>query len=551
MPDPRIQSIIGLKADEYTQNLEAWKRNERRFGAGEDVYQELRPFSYEKGPPPSGEKSATQQKAKGNLGSYSERKERAVWPEFSQLVVEKFVGLVFGQFPEIGFGSLEDADGGWRREALEENADGVGPNARSLFAFYFDAMARAMATKKRWILAEGPAGAPSTVQDEQDGQRPYLVEYSPTQVPYFRFERGVLQAVRIEYTETVLNADGNEVTEEERTVHYVMTRAGFEGFGTGGEIPFERGGWWQFDDDGEVIERDGERMEGDWEKTGGEIPMCLLYYERSGAKKNRRTGITNLGRLEVNWMDLFSALMNHAWEAGSGSTAFTNVNLDQWNTIREAGQMNARWFGVPGSENGGDVGVERVNGGEKPEAIMAALETLMKQVMTVVARELTTSPDASGRSREVQHLKNNVPRLTNMAGNAEEAVQTSLSFIIQRWGFANESASVEWNKQFDLKTVAERVMQVFELFKEVDARAPQLFADLLLRAAESEGLLPEDSEREDLEQEILEAVGLEQRRKQAEVNRVEQSVEADRRYAEQAGGVTGRAEQLANQAEGT
>jgi hypothetical protein len=502
MSTPRVESILELRRPEHEASAQAWRRNERRFSASEDVYDELRPFSYERSlgsPEGQGERERYRDYKKGPARSYQERKERAVWPEFSQLVVEKFVGLVFGQYPEIDFGALAEADGGWRKEALQKNADGVGSDARGLFAFYFDAMARAMATGRRWVLAEAPPVSPSSQREEREGQRPYLVEYSPTQVPYWRYERGVLQAVRIEEEERVLKTKGSEVTEETRQVHYVMTREGFTGFGTEGEFAFEEGGWWQFDGDGNLIERDGEPMRGTWESTHGEIPMCQLHYDRSSESNAKRTGISNLGRLEVNWMDLFSALINHAWEAGSGSTAFTGVSRDQWDAISEAGRMNAKWFPVPSDSDTGNVGVEQVNGGQRPDAIMAALEKLLEQVMTVVARELTTSANASGRSREVQHLKNNVPRLTNMASNVQEALETSLTFVAQRWGFSDAQIRAEWNKQFDLKTTAERVKQVFELFTEVNAEAPSLFAEMLLNAAESEGLLPSSQEREELE----------------------------------------------------
>lgn len=525
-----VQSILALERGEWKDKKDAWERNEKRFQAGEDVYDDLRQFKYEE----------------ENNSAYEDRKERAVWPEFTQLVVEKFTGLLFQNWPDVDLGALAEQDGGRRAEMLRANADGTGADARTLWGFWQDEMAAAMATKYRWILAEAPEAAPATLADEQNGQRPYFVSFSPVAVPYWRYERGELQCIRIEETETRLKVDAGSVTEEEAVVHYVMTREGFEGWGDAettqmnGAPDFSAGGWWKFNDEGEVIERGGNRMEGDWSATDGRIPVARLYYER-GRRDSKRTGISNLGRLELNFMDQFSSLMNHAWESGSGATAFTGVSKDQWQAIKDAGTLNAKWFPVPSDNDGGNVGVEVINGGEEPQAIVTALEWIMKLAMKIIARELTTSPDASGRSRQLQHLKGNSPRLANMAGNLEEAMTTAHRFLESRWT-QTDSFSVSWPREFDLRTVTEQAAEVFELFELVDAQAPSLFADMLTRAAREEGLLPsrEDEEDEGLEQEIAESLQLGMRREQAEVERVEEATAADREAREAANGAEER-----------
>ena len=522
-----VQSIIAAKSQEWRDKHEAWKRNEKRFAGGEDVFESLRPFRWER----------------HNAGDYQARKDRAVYPEFPAMVAEKFVGILFSQWPEgegLSLGQLETRDSGIRADMLRENADGVGADARSLFAFWAEAMQRAVATKYRWILAEGPAVRATTLADEIDGARPYLVEYSPVQVPYAYESRGTLQAVRIELTETTPEVEAGEFKEEERTIHYLMTREGFEGWGTleqtaaAGAPPFAAGGWWMVDDEGDVIERDGEAMQGDWTRTDGEIPMCRLYYER-GRQGDSRTGITHIGRIAVAYMDLFSAQMNDAWESGSGAVFLNGVNLEQWKTVTgvdENGKrlVDGKMIPVPGVEGGGQVSIQPVAMGEGSSVLNATIERLMTLAMQLIARELVTSPDASGAARQLEFLRGNAPRLVHMAGNVEEAMGASLRYLEQRWVGGEPQARVSWSRSFDLKTIIEKLQGLFELFETVGARAPRLFADLLFDAARGEGLVSNSDEdgADAIKDEIFNSMAAGVRREQIEAQRAEEALERDR-----------------------
>ena len=69
------------------------------------------------------------------------------------------------------------------------------------------------------------------------------------------------------------------------------------------------------------------------------------------------------------------------------------------------------------------------------------------------------------------------------------------------------------------------------MFQLVDARAPELFAQMLTRAAEEEGLLPEKEEgaEDALEATIAESMSLGIRREALETQRAEEALERDRR----------------------
>jgi len=484
MPNELLKSILALECDEYKTKLSSWLLNEKRFNAGDDVFSDLRKFNWEL----------------NNAAAYDERKDRAVFPELPSMVAEKFVGILFQKYPEEGsgldLGNHRSSDSGVRADLLIENADGIGTDARTLFAFWFDAYCRAVATKYRWILAEAPPARPKTLQDEIGGLRPYFVEYSPTDVPYFLYDRGSLQVLIIKLTETLPTIDGDAISDQTKNYRYVMTRRGFAGFGTEeAGYDFSAGGWWIFDaDEAELATLGDIPLTGSWESTEGEIPACRLFYER-GHRADRRTGITQIGRIAQNFMDLFSAMMNDAWESGSGVTFLTGVNYQQWETVVAAGKDRAKWIPVPSVEGGGTVGITNIAEGTGAKVLSDALEYLLRLAMQLIARELTTSPDASGKARQVEFLQGNSPRLASMAGNIEEAMMTAHRFLEQRWGFASPAFSISWPREFDLRTVSEKVASLFELFSIVDARAPEFFTEALLSAARNEGLLPEDEER--------------------------------------------------------
>ena len=506
LPTDITQSIIKLEHAEYRAKKGAWERNERRFAGGEDVFDDLRAFTWEQ----------------SNEAAYSERQDRAVYPEFPAMTAERFVGILAQHFPQEGsgldLGTLSGSDGGRRADMLKANADGVGSDARTLERFWADAMEAAMATKYRWILAEAPRTAPQTLADEEEGARPYLVEYSPLSVPYWHYERGSLQCVRVEIESSGPRIVGGVVKDDTETLHYLMTREGFTGWGEA----FQGGGWWIVDDEGMVVGEGEQELSGTWDRTGGEIPMCRLYYER-GSRGDQRTGITQLGRIAVAYMDLFSAQMNDAWESGSGVTFLNGVSRSQWDDIVEAGKNNAKWVPVPG-EDGSKVTVQSISEGSGSQVLGSTLEGLEKLAMQLIARELVTSPDASGKARQIQFMQGNSPRLASMAGNLEEAMVTSLRFLEQRWT-GGDSVQVDWQKQYDLKTVVEKIEGVLQLFSEAEAKSPTLFADMLVAAAKSEGLLTRSDEDEESEEtvrsEVRESLDLPMRRTRLSLERDE------------------------------
>lgn len=503
MANEHVKSILALTRKEYTDNQAAWERNEKRFRAGEDVYDELRAFQWETAKKAEDTK-ATNRTLTPQLDSYQARQEAAVCIEFAAMTKEKFGGLVFQHFPQahdggLQFGNLASAEDGWRAAALMRNADGTGSNARSLDAFWRDEMEMSVATRYRWIFAEAPAGGASS-REEEEMRRPYFVGFSPLQVPYWYEDRGNLQCVRVVLSEQRPQvSDDGTVEHATMEMHYLMTREGFTGWGTSEEagddrFRFDEGGWWIVDDNGDIVEHGETPLYGSWEATGGEIPMAPLYYER-GVPGNKDTGITHLGRIQVEFMNQLSAMFYDSWNGGSGVLFFAGADNDQWNTIRNAGLTQGRWIPIPPktSETGSPSNVRVVaqSAFDASPAIKNSLEWLLKLATQLIIRELTTSPDASGAARQLEFLQGNTPRLSNIAGNLEECMTTMHRFLEMRWGYSEPESSVTWTRHFDLRTTLEKIRGVLDIMSLAAAKSPTLISRLILQAVRSEGLLPE------------------------------------------------------------
>lgn len=512
-----VKSIVGLTRAEYTNNLESWRRNEKRFTAGDDVYDELRPFQWESAIKAVDNESGSVT-ANPDLGSYKARQASAVCVEFAAMTREKFGGLLFQHFPQEGkgldLGTLRSRDNGWRADALLKNADGTGDAARSLESFWRDEMELAMSTRFRWIMAEAPAGGASSLAEEE-GNRPYLVGFSPVSVPYWHFERGNLQCIRIvlEDSAPALGEDG-KVSHAVRKRHYLMTREGFAGWGDSEGFEFSSGGWWIVDDEGNQVVVDEKPMRGDWSSTGGEIPVAPLFYER-GEIGNRDTGITHIGRIQTEFMNQLSAMFYSSWVSGSGVVFFAGADNEQWDAMRHAGMFGGQWIPIPPktTDTGGaasNVSIQALSAFDASPGIKTSLEWLLKLATQLVIRELTTSPDASGAARQLEFVQGNSPRLSNMGANAQDCMTTIHRYLELRWGASEPTGSVKWTKRFDLRTAIEKMRGVLELMAEASASSPTVVSELLVSALRSEGFIPDESDdkevAETVKQEVVESL---------------------------------------------
>lgn len=482
-----IKSIIETQSDDFAEKAEEWRRAERLFKARKDVADELTPFTWEvSGPNPDRE-------------GYDRRKSRAIYLPLGKMRADAFVGTIMQKAPQPGgglsfgaLGEVRDNPAGepTSAELLWENASGTGHDAQAWDAFWDGALRRASATDFRWILAEAPPERPTTRADEIRGLRPYLVEFSPADVPYAVFGRGQLMACRVEIEERRRGIEDGKYVDKPMTLHYLMTARGWTGFGTEAETgyAFEQGGWWIFNEDGELVD---ERF-GDWSKTGGEIPMCRLYYERTMTGEGGDAWTVNSYALQ--YMDLFSWMWNDAYVSGGRKRYWLGVTPAIWELLKEHTADGAVDLPVPGDE-GASVSIYDTGDTTASEGLLRVLDRIIHDAMRFIIRELTTSPDASGVAKILEVLEGKSPRLAHIAGNIEEAQTIALRYLEQRWtGTSTPESAVTWPRTFDLRTVVEKVIEMFGLLREAGAHSPTLGASLVNTAVKSSGFVTEGSD---------------------------------------------------------
>lgn len=481
LPVELAKSLIALKHPDYEKNIDQWKVNEIFFQADEKVYDNLKKFQWEE--------------AAEGAKEYTERQAEAVYVNFPGLTSEKMNGVLFAHSPEPDFGtlgSLEDPES--NGSIVFESTDGVGSDARSWPMFWDDSMYMAPATKWRWIFVEAPPQRPQTVADERNGLRPYVVEYSPTIVPFWHSSRGRLDFVRVELETTTYKRDGEKLKAEKSTNHYIMAREGFTDFGEELKV----GGWWMVDSKGNAIEQDGKPLEGTWDATLGEIPMVRLYYEQ-GRKSTSKQGLSDLVRLTRSYMNLYAAFVNDAWESGSRTQFFLGTDPEAWTAVQNGSAGGGRRIPVPQPAGGGTVTVYDTGEISASGAIMSALDRTLDLITRFIMRELMTAPDASGAAKQMEMLSGKSPRLAHMARNLEEAQREVIRFLEMRWGNPSPTGTVDWPKSFDLRTVIEKIRDVLGAIAEAGASSPTLATNLIERILQDSGMTPVGEDDADTE----------------------------------------------------
>jgi hypothetical protein len=488
----------------WDANHSLWRRNERRLRGSDEVLDELRRFDWESDLPARGEEKS----------HYQIRRERATYLNFAEMFATTMVGHLTRRVPQPGaglnFGTLgtvrrEDSAGAVSRaEMVYYNADGVGNDGSQWDNFWAGAEKRAMATGHRWIMVEAPRQAPASFQDELDGLRPYLVEYSPRDVPNWSYDSGRLQwaVVRVDGVDRPRVNGRGQMVRGKGKGYLLMVRYGCEELGP----DFRVGGWWLFDS------RKAEVAEGRWLNTRGEIPMFPLFYEREPENHGERPtmsrpGITELGALGVSYMDLTSARVFDAWDAAQSVTYFRGVDQEGFNLATDKLAEGSRYVPLPLIQAGvGQYILPEVSDGSSgavTEGVFNSLsESMFRDAQRMGVSEATSVPDSSGISKVAGFNEEKSPRLALCASHMEQAQNTAIYFLELRWGFARPTGSVTWTRKFDLVALTDEVNAIFNLEKLIGISSKTLNSKLMVMAAEERGFLSDDTERETVKNEF-------------------------------------------------
>lgn len=529
----------------YDEWRDEWLRNERRLRGGGDVIAELRPFIWEK---------------RGGV-HYRERQAEAVyvnWPEQFAVIMTGHLlreaptpdggGLDFGTLGEVARTGLDPS----YAELVYHNVDGAGQDGSEWDAWWMAAEKRAMATGHRWLFVEGAPFAPSNLDDVlYRGARPYLVEFSPLSVPWWHFDHGRLVAaiVRVSMDQPRLADDGSSITGIGDAGYMLLTADGFTGFGD----DFAGGGWWLFDServpmfdgdpsaaaragagsDGASDSAGRRRFAGDWTYTRGEIPMFPLFWERdqsinpapsnvtvdsSGSRVPdhlqpgqvrpalSRPALTELGQLAVSEMNLESAADYDAWDAGSSVTFFVGVTKDAFNLADEKRGEGSKWVPLLAGEDGSMPEIHEGSAGAvESDVFEKRVASKREAAASLAAMAASSTPDSSGRSKEMGFAESKSPRLALAAKHLQQAQNAAIRFLEMRFGNTEPRGSTVWPKEFDLRNVIQDIADLFGIENESGLHSATLGAKLMVTAARDKGFLASDEEAETVEEEYKDA----------------------------------------------
>jgi len=455
-----------------------WAKNERRLRGGYDIVDELFPWDYE---------------TKGQ-GEHKERQDRAVYVNFPARMTEKFVGHLSREAPRPGdavsFGPLGEitptpAGELTRADMLYRSVDGTGDYGTDWVSFFDGVQKRAMATGHRWLVVEMPAvpeesrGKQMTKADEDAGQRPYVVEYSPTKVPDWHYDNGVLQWLLVKYGVRVPKVEGGkfEAVEEERTTLYV--RSGYTGLGTS----FMLGGWFMYDAEDKLIDF------GDWERTNGEIPAVPFFYDTDKTTFSR-PATTQIGQIAVAHMNLGSAGDNDAIEGGIRRIWGLGIRPEEHEQVVKQVKAGSRFVSIStSSAEGRNPQIIDSASASANEAVESRMTRHEESAAFLAMDELRTGANTSGFARQMEFFNVKSPRLALMARHRSAAENAILRYAILRWGeMDTSSAFIKWKPDYDPSPVIKDVAEVFALLTEREINSTTLDTLLVKVVLEDKGL---------------------------------------------------------------
>jgi hypothetical protein len=487
----------------------AWKREERRLSGGDVVLDEVIKFGHEE------------------TDSFEARKKWARWINFARIHTTVLSGHLRREqpLPEMGqMGLIRSRAEAQGQPSLAElfyyNADGVGSDGSQLPAFMDGVEQRALATGFRWLMVEMPseetlaairlrAGrqpregevAPTTEEDVRQGFRPFLVEYSPLAVTNWRFRDGVLvwAIIRIP-VESERDFASEQVTGDG---YYLLVRGGYTGLGD----EFKEGGWWKYDASKKQL--DHRR----WDDTDGQIPMWLHLGEPGNGTFERpsigQSSTMELGQISADLMNAQSEQRFNARQAAKSVNYFLGIDTDSHSRVIEQLGDGQIMVGVKASvAPDGSIVVPSVWNSSAAaldtEVYKTIIDSAIAEAKEIMVRQVTSTPEASGVSKEAGFAEATSPLLARIAATAEQSWNTMLYFVARRFGIARPTASIQLPREYELRNVLDSIDQMLVTIKETGMNSPAWVRSLVQRKGDELDLLPEE-EREAVEAELTEA----------------------------------------------
>ena len=495
MPNDELNFLLA-EHPVYAAQKSVWEQCERRMLGGQYVFSELLKFDWE-----------IQDGA-----HHTARKQQATYLNWPDRFATLIVGHLMRQAPQpdtsLDFGTLgdvrrlKDVDRPTRAELLYYNTDGVGSDGSEWDNFWTMVARKACCFGHMWVLAEGPENPPQSFNDELNGLRPYISAYSPLCVTNWGYEHGQLAFAVIKRTvRDVMMVDNQLQNMAGADEYLVLTRRGFMGFGT----PFNEGGWALYD--AEL----NPKAAGKWTKTGGDIPMAALFYERVQETEINHTisrpGIVELGNLAVSYMNLCSAADFDAWDGATSVQAITGASVESFNLFVQKIKKGSRYAPLPADTSGQTPVIPQVHdastGSVTADVFDRRLTAKRQEAIELMLNELHSAPYASGASKQISWTDSKAPRLAIFASEIESAQNAMLHFMEQLWGARRPTGSTQWRREFDMIDPMTAAQEFFTISTTSKVRSPTLEAKIMVAVAKAKGWITDNEEATTIEKEYL------------------------------------------------
>lgn len=498
--------FLDAKHSIFVAHESAWKREERRLEGGDGILSELAQFKGE------------------NAARYDERKGQASYLNFGRIHASTLAGHLARVAPLPDFGALGEvrdrkAISGQPSvaELLFYNVDGIGSDGTQWSAWWTDVEERAIATGHRWILVEmppAPAGrsqdSPITNADVLAGHRPYLVEYSPLEVPFWDVSHGRLDWAVVRPPAT---RDPNDRSWTASTVrgYYLLVRQGYEGLGP----QFAAGGWWMFDQNKQLlVDESGRELTSTWARTKGQIPLLPLVAGASRGTTERpafsRSLTMELGQIAISLMNRISERNFDAADAAKSIKFILGAEKEGFNLIvdfLEDGAVVIPVVGVVDTTTGKSTIpsiYDSSAGAVAANVFSTIIESTIAEAHEIMVRQVTSEPGSSGESKRAGFGEATSPLLAGLAQRRETAENSAIYFAELRAGAQRPAGFVTWPKEFEIAPIISKIDAMVERMAKLGALSPTLQAQLVERAAQDDGLWPaKDADQKSTREELV------------------------------------------------
>lgn len=485
MPD--LAEILDARHEIHAQSDDDWGREERRLHGGYPMLVELERFTNETDP------------------SYTSRQRQSPLINFGKVHASIVIGHLNEVAPMPSYGTMGDVR---ERKAIPRgqetpaerfhfNANGVGSNGLTFTALASGIQMRSLATGFRWTMVEMPVRRTTTGKaipedrpisqvDVIAGHRPFIVEYSPRAVPMWDLEDGRLNWAVVR---TAWRNDGLWTPSTGDKGYYLLVRQGYTGLG--GE--FEGGGWWLFDPQ-KALSRTGT-----WARTKGEIPMSIFAVDESEGTDDY-PAVASMPLMELN--QLSSGLMNRIsernWNARQAAKSQKHILGAEPKTFNEAveltisGSYYIPWQPFVGPDGSAVIPTiyDGANGAVESSVYAEIIRSTIEEAHEIMVRQLTSTPDSTGRSKEAGFNEATSPLLSALATRRESWENTIIPWVEMRAGAEQPSGFVSWPTEFDLTPVIQKVDRAIDRMLKIGARSPTLEARMVEATATEDGVWP-------------------------------------------------------------